>query len=77
MPSFPISTEDVRNAAESIKGIAVVTPLLENQTVNELLGGRLFVKAENLQLTGAFKIRGAYNRLFYMSEKEQKNGVIT
>ena len=76
MPSFPISTEDVRDAAENIKGIAVVTPLLENQTVNELLGGRLFVKAENLQLTGAFKIRGAYNRLFYMSEKEQKNGVI-
>jgi threonine dehydratase len=76
MPSFPITTQDVRNAAQNIKGIAVVTPLLENQTVNELLGGRLLVKAENLQLTGAFKIRGAYNRLFYMSEKEQKNGVI-
>jgi len=76
MPSFPITIEDVRNATQNIKGIAVVTPLLENQTVNELLGGRLLVKAENLQLTGAFKIRGAYNRLFHMSEKEQKNGVI-
>jgi len=76
MPLLPISTKDVRNAAQNIKGITVVTPLLENQTVNELLGGRLLIKAENLQLTGAFKIRGAYNRLFYMSEKEQKNGVI-
>ena len=49
MPSFPITTKDVRNAAQNIKGIAVVTPLLENQTVNELLGGRLLIKAENLQ----------------------------
>jgi hypothetical protein len=74
MPLLPITTKDVRNAEQNIKGITVVTPLLENQTVNELLGGRLLIKAENLQLTGAFKIRGAYNRLFYMSEKEQKNG---
>ena len=60
MPSFPIKIEDVKNAAQNIRGNAVVTPLLENQTVNELLGGRLLVKAENLQLTGAFKIRGAF-----------------
>ena len=76
MPSFPITMEDVKNATQNIKGTAVVTPLQENQTVNELLGGRLLVKAENLQVTGAFKIRGAYNRLFHMSEKEKKNGVV-
>ena len=76
MPSFPTTMEDVKNATQNIKGTAVVTPLQENQTVNELLGGRLLVKAENLQVTGAFKIRGAYNRLFHMSEKEKKNGVV-
>ena len=67
--------EDVKNATQNIKGTAVVTPLLENQTVNELLGGRLPVKAENLQVTGALKIRGAYNRLFHMSEKEKRTAL--
>lgn len=57
------TVDDVRSAAERLAGIAVETPLLESLAVNRLLGGRLLVKAECLQIGGAFKFRGAYNRL--------------
>ena len=57
-------------------GITIRTPLLENERVNAMLGGRLFIKAECLQRTGSFKIRGAYNFLASMSEADRKKGVV-
>ena len=74
---FPVSLRDVREAAAALKGVAVRTPLVENPDVNEMLGGRLLVKAENMQRTGAFKIRGAYWRMANMSARERGRGVIT
>lgn len=53
------------------------TPLLESLDVNKRLGGRLLIKAEHQQRTGAFKIRGAYNRLRFMSAEEKGRGAIT
>ena len=67
---------DVQSAARRLQGITVRTPLLENERVNARLGGRLLVKAECLQRTGSFKIRGAYNFLACMSEAERKKGVV-
>jgi hypothetical protein len=58
-PSFA----DVLDAAQRLRGKAVVTPLLESPALNALVGGRLLIKAEVLQRTGAFKFRGAYNSL--------------
>lgn len=53
------------------------TPLLENLDVNEMLGGRLLLKAESMQRTGAFKIRGAYHRMLGLSEAERRRGAVT
>jgi len=75
MSSSP-SFADVQGAARRLEGVAVRTPLLENARVNARLGGRLFVKAECLQRTGSFKLRGAYNFLSLMSEAERARGVV-
>ena len=68
--------EDVKAAARRLEGITIRTPLLENARVNDRLGGRLFLKAECLQRTGSFKLRGAYNFLASMSEADRKKGVV-
>jgi len=67
---------DVLEAAEQIADHTIRTPLLESPLLNEKLGGRLLVKAECLQLAGAFKFRGAYNRISRLSEEERKAGVV-
>lgn len=60
---LPVSVADVRAAAERLRGVARTTPLLESEALNERVGGRLLVKAEPLQRTGSFKLRGAYNAI--------------
>ena len=67
---------DVQSAARRLQGITVRTPLLENERLNAKLSGRLLVKAECLQRTGSFKIRGAYNFLACMSEADRTKGVV-
>ena len=67
---------DVLSAAEQIAGHAVRTPVIESPLLNEKLGGRLLVKAECLQLSGAFKFRGAYNRISRLSDEERKAGIV-
>ncbi|MGJ3261381.1 MAG: threonine ammonia-lyase [Rhodospirillales bacterium] len=73
----PLTMDAVRNAAAAMAGVAVRTPVLENPDVNEKLGARLLIKAEHMQRTGAFKIRGAYNRLRIMTDDEKRRGAIT
>jgi threonine dehydratase len=72
LPTF----EDVLDAAERLRGVAVVTPLLRADALDAAVGGRVFVKAEPLQRTGSFKIRGAYNRLSRLSAGERRAGVV-
>ncbi|MBR3705053.1 MAG: threonine ammonia-lyase [Oscillospiraceae bacterium] len=67
-----LTLEMIREAREALKGVARVTPL--NPTKN--LGKNVFIKCENLQLTGAFKLRGAYNKLRTLSPEERERGVI-
>lgn len=54
---------DVRAAAERLRGVAVRTPLLRDTPLDRLVGARLLIKAEPLQRTGSFKLRGAYNAI--------------
>jgi threonine dehydratase len=68
--------DDVLDAARLIDGKAVVTPLLENEALNERAGGRLLFKAEPLQRTGSFKFRGAYNCIARLSPEERRRGVV-
>lgn len=74
--TLAISYEDIVAAAGRIRGIAVRTPLLENLALNERLGGRVFIKPECLQHAGAFKFRGAYNRISQLTDAEKKRGVV-
>ncbi len=70
------SFEGVKDAARQIAGRAVRTPLIESPALNERLGGRVLLKAENLQHAGAFKFRGAWNRISRLSPEELKRGVV-
>lgn len=72
LPSY----EGVLDAARQIEGVAVRTPLIESPALNERVGGRVLMKAENLQRAGAFKFRGAYNRISRLSEAERARGVV-
>ncbi len=71
-----VTGEHIRAAAERLRGVAVRTPLLEFPHLNDLVGGSILLKAETLQLTGSFKIRGAYNRISQLSKAERKRGII-
>ena len=68
--------EDILEAAGRIRSVCIVTPLLESHPLNERIGGRLLVKAEGLQRTGSFKLRGAYNRMSRLTEEELRRGVV-
>ena len=71
-----IGIGDVESAAERLAGVAVRTPLIRNAALDALAGGRVFVKPECLQVTGSFKIRGAYNLMSRLSAAERQRGVV-
>ena len=77
MTKHPVSLDDIRSAGRSLEGVVHRTPVLENLDVNAMLGGRLLLKAENFQRTGAFKIRGAYYRMLQMTPAERARGAVT
>ncbi|RDI75368.1 threonine ammonia-lyase [Gaiella occulta] len=68
---------DVQAARERLEGISRVTPVFASGTLERLVGRTVSLKAENLQLTGAFKIRGAYNTIVQLSAAEREAGVVT
>lgn len=72
----PPEFSDLRAAAGRLAGVAVRTPLLESPLLNEKLGFRLLLKAEPLQRTGSFKIRGAYNKISQLSPAVRSAGVV-
>lgn len=76
MTSPAISPADLTSAADRIKGAVIRTPLVRSDALDERTGGRVFLKAECLQLTGSFKFRGAYNRLNALDETEREAGVV-
>ena len=68
--------EDVKAAAKRIEGIAVRTPLVRNDALDARTGAKVFVKAENLQRGGAFKMRGATNAIAALAPEVRAKGVI-
>ena len=75
-----ITLADVRAARERLGGRVHHTPLLSSRTLGEWLGGRgtgAWLKAENLQRTGSFKVRGALNKIAQLSPEERARGIIT
>lgn len=74
-PQLP-TPADIEDAALVLDGVAVRTPLLRCDALDEMTGGRVFLKPEMLQRTGSFKFRGAYNRISRLTEEERKGGVV-
>lgn len=72
-----IDIRDVEAAATRLDGVAVRTPLIRSHALDDVAGGSVFIKPECLQVTGSFKIRGAYNFLSQLTPDEAHRGVVT
>src|SRR4051794_24356190 len=72
----PPTIDDIRTAAERIKGAVIRTPMLMSRTLSEVIGAEVWLKFENLQFTAAYKERGALNKLLQLSPEERARGVI-
>jgi threonine dehydratase len=71
-----ITIDDVREAARRLKEHIHRTPVITSRSFDEASGHRVFFKCENLQRAGAFKIRGALNKLLTLTDEERKRGVV-
>ena len=71
-----VTLETIKNARETIKDIINITPVLESTKMSEKTGANVYLKCENLQKTGSFKIRGACNKIANLTDEEKANGVI-
>jgi threonine dehydratase len=75
LPPAP-DADDIEAATARIAAACVVTPLLQSAELNARVGGRVLLKAEGLQRTGSFKLRGAYNRLAQLTAAQRDAGVV-
>jgi threonine dehydratase len=67
---------EIREARARLDGVARVTPASRSETFSRLAGRDVFLKAENLQRTGSFKVRGAYNKIAQLADAEREAGVV-
>jgi threonine dehydratase len=74
--STSVSAQDVEQAEERIRGIARQTPVISAGELSRRVGARTVLKAENLQLTGSFKVRGALNKLAQLTPEQLQSGVV-
>nr|CAA6828071.1 MAG: Threonine dehydratase, catabolic (EC [uncultured Thiotrichaceae bacterium] len=74
--AMSFSLEHIRVAAARLQGRVVHTPLLESELLNEQLGGRVLFKPECLQYTGAFKFRGALNKIATLTDEQCDKGIV-
>ena len=68
--------DGIRRAQAALRGVAYETPLLPSDGLSKLTGYRVFLKTENLQRTGSYKLRGAYTRIAGLSDDQRSRGVI-
>jgi len=71
-----VNFADIAAAASRLESVIVETPLISSPILDEIAGGRVLLKAENLQRTGSFKMRGAYNLLSQLTPEQAELGVI-
>ncbi|MEA2346824.1 MAG: threo-3-hydroxy-L-aspartate ammonia-lyase, partial [Thermoleophilaceae bacterium] len=74
--STTVSPADIRDAAGVIKGRVRYTPVVPSGELGRLAGARVLLKAENLQRTGSFKIRGAFNMIARIGPERLVHGVV-
>ncbi len=73
---LPVGLADVQAARELLGGVILDTPVQGSRPLGERVGGPVWLKCENLQRAGSFKIRGAYTRISRLSEDEASRGVV-
>ena len=71
-----VTIEDLELARARLAGVVKPTPLIQSATLSRMLGAEVCLKPENLQKTGSFKIRGAYNRIAALSPTEAARGTV-
>src|SRR5580704_10250834 len=71
-----LKIEDIKAARGRIRDSILLTPCARSETFSEMSGNEVFLKLENLQMTGSFKERGALNRILTLTEDERRSGVI-
>lgn len=71
-----VDVADIEAAAGRLNGVSVRTPLLQSFELDQVTRGKVLIKPECLQVTGSFKIRGAYNRLSQLTAQQARNGVV-
>ena len=71
-----VTLRSIKDARERIRGSIVVTPFVHSEKFSQQTGNSIFLKLENLQMTGAFKERGALNKILLLSDEERRRGVI-
>ncbi len=72
-----LTLEKFEEASEVVRKVAVETKLLYSEYFSEHTGNKVYLKPENMQMTGAYKIRGAYYKISTLSEEERARGLIT
>ena len=72
-----LTLEKFEQASELVKNITNPTKLVYSEFLSQETGGRIYLKPENMQKTGAYKVRGAYYKISMMSEEARRNGLIT
>lgn len=77
MTADKLTLEKIEEARRRLAGVAHRTPLDFSTTFSEMAGNYVYLKMENMQKTGSFKIRGAYNKVMSLGKEERKRGVIT
>ena len=71
-----LTLADFQAARENVRQVAIETPVLHSNYLSKVTGAEVFLKAENLQRTGAYKLRGAFNRMSKLTAAERKKGVV-
>jgi len=72
-----LSAVEILKAKKNLEGVVYRTPLTYSRKLSEISGAEIYLKWENLQKTGSFKLRGAYNKISSLTPEERSKGVIT
>jgi len=75
-PPLPVTFADVEAARERVQAAVYKTPCAHSQMLSEAAHAKVFLKLENLQMSGSYKERGALNKLLHLTEQERSRGVI-
>src|SRR5699024_6234644 len=74
--TLPVTLADIEAAAKVLKPVIARTPVEHSRVLSQHLGSEVFLKCENMQRAGSFKVRGAYVRMSKLSDEEKARGVV-